>query len=661
MEDLDGASNLIADLLKKLSELDDKVDTYRKDMAVEFQRYSNDLLRDLPNEVTTQVNRAIAASMSEGRYRNLFPQSPDEERHVFLEPESPAIDRKMWDGRGSPPPVLHHTSGVPNTSNTPNATIARALGSSPRDGVRDPHAREREFRGLFTPSYLPLLEAADRVPAAEPSTITNSDSPPKTEEAKTSSKVAGGGSSGVVPRFPPVRSFTDPSADCGSGECDKERNARRSALRRSSSSNRSSPRRVRFDFEGEVVLPTSSPSSSGVASSSPPPELAREESPVPPDESPQAAKPAAPSPPRSPSSRSLLDDEDDYLPPPKKVSSSQALRALSKLPLEDPSTWTVVNANSEPATAAENKEPAQPDAATNFATYMPSSSHIEEVGTQPLGASQLGSPLQDLEEYYDDSSESDDDFVSMPMRPIRKKSISPDARMPSLNTTEAQLTQTRSSEAGAGEATKPNNHDDHTDSRRSTASKMNGKSRVQQVNIATTTEARNADGELDGDELFDMEEEMYAKRDSQPYIDHEDESDIEPETEAIEDAEREGIPMEKPPQSPSVFVAPKPQSVSSTLPHVSAGSYKGRPVSFDVVKDHRLLHRAAELGDLHTFVGGIDGRSGVDGIDPSSFRGASFRGASSLSGLAFSGAPRSLSERMFLEDLAEEGGSLPKR
>ncbi|KAI6357573.1 hypothetical protein MCOR25_007617 [Pyricularia grisea] len=661
MEDLDGASNLIADLLKKLSELDDKVDTYRKDMVVEFQRYSDDLLRDLPNDVTTQVNRAITASMSEGRYRNLFPQSLDEERHVSFEPESPAIDRKMWDGRGSPPPVLHHTSGVPNASNTANATIARALGSSPRDGVRDPHAREREFRGLFTPSYLPLLEAADRVSAAQPSTTTDSDSPPQTEEAKTSPKVAGGGS-GVVPRFPPVRSFTDPSADCGSVESDKERNARRSALRRSSSSNRSSPRRVRFDFEGEVVLPTSSPSSSGVASSSPPPELAREEeSHVPLNESPQATRPAAPSPPRSPSSRSLLDDEDDYFPPPKKVSSSQALRALSKLPLEDPSTWTVVNANSEPAAAEENKETAQPDAAPNFATYMPSSSHIEEVGAQPLGAAQLGSPLQDLEEYYDDSSESDDDFVSMPIRPIRKKSISPDARMPSLKPPETQPTQTRSPEAGVGEATKPNNQDDHMDSRRSMASKLNAKSSVQQASVATTTEALNADGELDGDELFDMEEDMYAKRDSQPYINHEDESDLEPETEAIEDAEREGIPMEKPPHSPSLFVAPKPQSISLTPPNVSAGSYKGRPVSFDVVKDHKLLHRAAELGDLHTFVGSIDGRSGVDGIDPSSYRGASFRGASSLSGLAFSGAPRSLSERMFLEDLAEEGGSLPKR
>lgn len=660
MEDLDGASNLIADLLKKLSELDDKVDTYRKDMAVEFQRYSDDLLRDLPNEVTTQVNRAIAASMSQGRYRNLFPQNPDEERHVFLEPESPAIDRKMWDGRGSPPPVLHHTSGVPNTSNADSATIARALGSSPRDSVRDLHAREREFRGLFTPSYLPLLEATDRAPAAQPLETTNSDSSPRTEEEKTSSKVAGD-SGGVVPRFPPVRSFTDPSADCGSGECDKERNARRSALRRSSSSNRSSPRRVRFDFEGEVVLPTSSPSSSGVASSSPPPELAREESPVPLDESPQAAKPAAPSPPRSPSSRSLLDEEDDYFPPPKKVSSSQALRALSKLPLEDPSTWTVVNANSEAAAAEENKESAQPDAATNFATYMPSSSHIEEVGAQPLGASQLGSPLQDLEEYYDDSSESDDDFVSMPIRPIRKKSTSPDARMPSLKPNEAQPTQIRSPEAGVGEAIKSNNQDDHIDSRRSTPSKMNGKSSVQPVNLATTTETHNADGELDGDELFDMEEEMYAKRDNQPYIDHDDESDHELDTAATEDAEREGIPMEQPPRSPSLFVAPKPQSVSLTPPNVSAGSYKGRPVSFDVVKDHRLLHRAAELGDLHTFVGSIDGRSGVNGIDPSSYRGASFRGASSLSGLAFSGAPRSLSERMFLEDLAEEDGSLPKR
>lgn len=674
MDDWDGASTLISDLLEKLSELDDKVATYRKDMATEFQRYSDDLLRNLPEEVTTEVNRAIAASVYEGRYRSLYPRALGEESPIYLPPESPAIDRHMWDGRGSPPPVLHHTSGVPNAPTTCGSTIPRALGSSPRDGLR-----EKEFRGLFTPSYLPLLEADSRTtpvqppPQSPPPTVVACclDSLPRAAKEKEPSNVAvGGGGGGVVPRFPPVRSFTDPSADCGSSESDRNGNVRRSALRRSSSSNRGSPRRVRFDFEGEVVLPTSPPRSRDVALSSPPPAVGTKHLSVSSDDSPGAAKTVAP--PQSSASRSLLDDEDDdYLPPPKKVSSSQALRALSKLPLEDPSTWTVVNANSDPSPDAVEGAAAQPSttltcvAANNSATYMPSpAAEIEEVEPQYLGASQLGSPLQDLEEYDDDSSASDNDFISMPIRPIRKKSNSPDSRMPTSKLPEAQSASTRSPATAVDEATIPNSLDKDIQSQHMTASQSNRKPRAPPVKVAAKAETRAA--EDDGDELFDMEDDIYTKRDSRPYIEHGDDSaseaEVEAETEGVAVPERGGIPMEKPPLSPSLPIPPKPQGASATPPKISAGSYRGRPVSFDVVKDPKLLQRAAELGDMHTFVGSIDGRSGVDGIDPSCCRGAaSFRGGSSLSGLAFSGAPRSFSERVFLEDLAEEGGSLPKR
>ncbi|CAI4219517.1 unnamed protein product [Parascedosporium putredinis] len=88
--------------------------------------------------------------------------------------------------------------------------------------------------------------------------------------------------------------------------------------------------------------------------------------------------------------------------------------------------------------------------------------------------------------------------------------------------------------------------------------------------------------------------------------------------------------------------APAPAAPKFQTPTV--GSYMGRSITMPVVIDPEVHERAAALGDFNTFVGGLDGRSGMDDGDLSSFR------ASLTTAGVFSGTPRSLTERMLMEE-----------
>jgi hypothetical protein len=73
------------------------------------------------------------------------------------------------------------------------------------------------------------------------------------------------------------------------------------------------------------------------------------------------------------------------------------------------------------------------------------------------------------------------------------------------------------------------------------------------------------------------------------------------------------------------------------------GSYKGNSIRMDAVANPRVLEEAAALGDIKSFVGSVNGNSGFDPSDINSYR-------ESLGKHAFSGTPRSFSERVMLED-----------
>jgi hypothetical protein len=104
--------------------------------------------------------------------------------------------------------------------------------------------------------------------------------------------------------------------------------------------------------------------------------------------------------------------------------------------------------------------------------------------------------------------------------------------------------------------------------------------------------------------------------------------------------------------SPAVKIPARPDpsippvSPMSKFQSGSVGSYKGRSIHMPVVINPELHAQvAASLGDFNSFVGGPNGGSGVDEADMNSFR-ASLSNVSNV----FNGTPRSLTERMMMED-----------
>jgi hypothetical protein len=66
-----------------------------------------------------------------------------------------------------------------------------------------------------------------------------------------------------------------------------------------------------------------------------------------------------------------------------------------------------------------------------------------------------------------------------------------------------------------------------------------------------------------------------------------------------------------------------------------------------VVRNPEVHAQAESLGDFNTFVGGLDGGSGMDEGDMNSFR-------ASVMPSGFSGTPRSLTERFMMEEAHAE-------
>jgi len=59
---MDDAAVLIKDLQNKLAELDRKVLLYRQDLSYEFNRYTEEVLKDVPAEVADVVLKALSTS-----------------------------------------------------------------------------------------------------------------------------------------------------------------------------------------------------------------------------------------------------------------------------------------------------------------------------------------------------------------------------------------------------------------------------------------------------------------------------------------------------------------------------------------------------------------------------------------------------------------------
>lgn len=621
---MDDATRLIGDLQLKLAQLDDKVSAYRQDMALEFRRYSGDILQHLPHDISSQIQRRVVASFSD--YPALGPE-------LQRQADSP-LPLEGHDHLGSP----HHdgtannsaslNAGPPSPSANPenttgNAAAAAAEVESPLATPTPSRERDAPFHGVFTPNYLPLFDGAQT--SSQTEVMGGNAGSGKPEAARDESSVTAAARASLTPPRPyhERRPTNETTSSGGSDYTDSK--YPRSAMRRTSSGGKPppSPRRVRFEFEGGEVLPTSSPQTSEIslvqshslhASLNPtPPEpiLANNDVDV-------------------ASVESILGPDEDSTPPPKKVSSSQALRALSRTPLDADTIWTVVN--------AESPEPSDRDSPRNVAS--PSPSRTSSVDS-PLKASALASgqlrpdpqqqakkmlrsppPEREIEvnnddEDDDDDDSSDDDFLAMakPKSFANKKAImSPVSRSPP-QTTVSPPTPT-SPQATRDSAPKGS----------------------PVIGPAASKKAQEA-VEVDEEDMFHFEGGPPSQPRPMPAPIEEDEE------EDAEEPAQDGPTLYS--TSPAVTV---PKTEAPLPPHMiagSVGSFKGRSVHMPVVKDPDVYAQAASLRDISSFIGGVDGRSGADEGDLASYR-------ASVGQVLFSGTPRSLGERMMMEEAQKQ-------
>ncbi|KAI9641426.1 hypothetical protein NHQ30_010233 [Ciborinia camelliae] len=622
---MDEATALVGELSKKLTELDHKVDLYRKDMNKEYIKYEEDLLRNVSKDISKEVSIMIAEELK--NYKALYPFAssnsnldscamdigigiPGNNSHsnsntiISTHANSIANSTPITNGV---PKTMESQLGIGTSTSMPTPTILipnHTKEEESEERPRSPHAREKEFTGLFTPSYLPLLDSNNRYERMSNSNI-EVDNMSKVTEMDTSSHVDASTDTRSLnpspdPRSPsiPKRKNTDELSIASNSSSDGPR--RRSALRRTSSSSKNtSPRRVRFDVEGEEVLPTVSP---------------------------KELEPTLPP--------SFSDDSDDEAgcemvedidaPPPKRISSSQALRALSRGPPEDDGTqWTTVVAPPDGSASVDTltNDDSKPS------VTIPQDENITPISIQTkMPQLEPQAQVKHVEAVLEDDTDalSEDDMLDMP--PLRQ--------MRSQNKQSATILSPRKNE-NQEPATSPLMK---SPSKPLTLETLESREGDEKSNLTF-----HDDGQED---LFSFDEN--PDRGTRPQ-DEEDDSDIEAPTSPSIEESLDNLDLSKSPSRPIPNSFSKNKATTAPTPsHGVVGSYKGRPFSMSVVNDE-VHATAASMGAMNSFVGSVNGRSGLDASDILSFR-------ASVGVGSFSGTPKSMSERMLMDDLIEAEG-----
>ncbi|KAM0346812.1 hypothetical protein ACHAPU_005152 [Fusarium lateritium] len=610
-------SSLVNSLSQRLSELEHKVHTFRHEVAADFLRYYHDLLRDTQPDLASNVAQSIANSLP--NYPDLSSVITSLDLDLIKDQDQDSADSRSLT---RPESDQRHFS--------PPTTVAATSGSGAAEPPGSPRDQHHEL--LF---FLPLLEGSPpRTPTSPHQvSLTNNHTPtdmllpepsiqPEEKQgAATESKQHNidqvHDALPTAPHSPGrpghVRRSTNDTVSSFHSDRSESKTPR-SALRRSSSGSKppQSPRRVRFDVMGAEVLPTASPQ---------------------PNDS--MLLPAAPiASADQPRTETMLGDDLEYLPLPRKISSSEALRALSREPLEE-GVWTEVNSTPGQASSVAEKTPAIASNSSSeersspliLAPQPPSSRYIpESVRIERT----LGSVT---EEPNEDQDSSDDDFLSM-AKPKSFSNKKPPGS-PSLNKIPEE-SNTIESTGSPVISTKVQSSGADMDSE--------------------TVDDVEEDTDED-DELFHFEESgglsAAPKPKSKPKPLVVEEEEVEVDLPDVPESEQSLYAT-----SPAVQITKRPGSSGPTTPNAarfqagSVGSYKGRPVVMPVVRDPEVHAQAASLGHFNTFVGGLDGRSGMDEGDLSSFR-------ASVANTGFSGTPRSFTERLMMEEAqkARAGGS----
>ncbi|TVY17625.1 hypothetical protein LARI1_G005814 [Lachnellula arida] len=589
---MDEASKLVFELQNKLAELDHKVWLYRRDMASEFTKHAESLLRDVPRDVSEAVSKALARSVKE--YKSLNLDAADAVGSCAAGTSS-SLEIGAEGERASQPTK-------PSVS-----TREEVVDESPGG----PHDREKALQGLFTPSYLPLLDAThhrgERKSSRDSQISLQLENKGKAMAMDNMQNAAGTDirsmtASPELQRPPgPKRRNTDEVSVASDWSSD---GTRRSALRRASTSSNkqlASPRRVRFEVEGEEVLPTASPIPSQLNLSTDIPERSQ---------SPSDA---------SDEETGLEQIEDIDEPSPKRISSSQALRALSRNPVADDGTqWTTVTAPPDgSASIAVSGRISQESSSENLPRANGSigdgygleeySGRGEESSQQ---TSQNASQGRAKSENYDSETSSDDDMLDMP--PLRSMKGQKSTQPPTYTTLENTQSPAVSKTSGFPRTGKE--------------SFGNGVMRFT---------------EEDHEQLFHFDENTDHL--SPPKLEPDESETSSPASPVAETSVAEPANLSQYSQSPArPIVRPGRMPTSS---NDVAGTFNGHPFSIPIVNPE-VHAQAASLGDVNSFVGSIHGRSGVDEGDMYSFRQSGGIGS-------YSGTPKSMTERLYMDELKE--------
>ncbi|EHK24713.1 uncharacterized protein TRIVIDRAFT_61489 [Trichoderma virens Gv29-8] len=626
-------ATLLSSLHTKLDDLEGKMLAYRCDLISDFQRYYHDLLTGVNPSVATSIQQAIAPSFA---------------NYPTLRPELEAADSQ------TPDPAAFQQALAPEV-----AARIEAPNSSSRE-------RETELQGLFTPSYLPLLDSSpphDRRPVATSTVASTATTTATTTSTQTTLAfpllpvmaplaadngtatdhdiTADGGltttgnsetpadaqAPGEAHRL--VRTTTEEStSSVNSDKSDSK--TRRSALRRSSSISKppQSPRRVRFEFMGAEVLPTSSPQQVEFIT-------------------PAASEPALEDEPIA-SDMLLGGDIDEWEPPVRKSSSTEALRALSRAPAEEGTVWTVVNPETDGAKSQQDstnipapEKPISADQSTSAAENpridTPSAGVVQGSNVTSAASNDVNNHGSENGKDADDSSDDEGDYLAMGKR-------KPSAAQKSASVSVTQLPEARVSNGlSAAKSTQ--------DKPRPLPSQP---SNPRENRNPASVEDESMDDYGDDDDMFEFEPGGL----SAPPKPRERAPPPQDEDEPSDDESQDDVPNMSRPSQPTLYstspavsiMRPRLENSMATVSRFqpgSLGSYKGRPVIMPVVRNPEVHARAASLGQFNTFVGGLDGRSGMDEGDLSSFR-------ASVVQPGFTGTPRSFTERFMMEEAQAE-------
>lgn len=435
----------------------------------------------------------------------------------------------------------------------------------------------------------------------------------------------------TAPEFS-TRSADDARSSISSDKSDAK--PPRSAMRRSSSISKipQSPRRVRFDFMGEEVLPTTSPQPSAFMSG-------RIPSPDPIGDETNCASHMATEPGE--------EEEEEYEAPPRKVSSSDALRALSRAPLEEDGTlWTVVNSDQdEPAPHQPHDmhvnqvvEAEEASTTSSAAATTTTTNNSESTSTVTTAESiHKTNTIRDANSASQNSEEesSDDDFLAM---------AKPKAPASSASRAQALLSPTKAIQQPASP---------QSDRQPITSPKI----KTSEAGYHGSERNRGTSAAMqDESELFHFEEEggQFPER---PTPSQDPVEEKQSEDEHSDHDESSGTPTSQPlnlyATSPAVPIArqvereadPPTPSRAKFEPN-TVGSYKGRPLTMPVMRNPELLAELESSQPVNEVVGSVHHRGPTDQFNPVSFQ------EKTEQAVAF-GAPRSFSERLMIEDMME--------